>query len=106
MVSVRDQNGEPYAGATVNFVVIRGRRHAVCNLRHDRCQCGHAATTLTLGRQPGANIVVATVADLDPVTFRAIAQANPDFDGDGTVGFGDFVLFAGKFGLSRGDDRI
>ena len=28
----------------------------------------------------------------------------PDFDGDGTVGFGDFVEFAAKFGLSQGDD--
>ena len=28
----------------------------------------------------------------------------PDFDGDGTVGFGDFVKFAAKFGLSRDDD--
>ena len=27
-----------------------------------------------------------------------------DFDGDGTVGFGDFVKFAAKFGLSQGDD--
>ena len=28
----------------------------------------------------------------------------PDFDGDGTVGFGDFVKFAAKFGLSEGDE--
>ena len=28
----------------------------------------------------------------------------PDFDGDGTVGFGDFVKFAAKFGQGRGDD--
>ncbi len=27
----------------------------------------------------------------------------PDFDGDGTIGFGDFVKFAEKFGLSQGD---
>ena len=27
----------------------------------------------------------------------------PDFDGDGTIGFGDFVKFAAKFGLSQGD---
>ena len=26
-----------------------------------------------------------------------------DFDGDGTIGFGDFVKFAAKFGLSQGD---
>ena len=27
----------------------------------------------------------------------------PDFDGDGTIGLGDFVKFAAKFGLSQGD---
>ncbi len=27
----------------------------------------------------------------------------PDFDGDGTIGFGDFVIFAGAFGSHRGD---
>ena len=27
----------------------------------------------------------------------------PDFDGDGTVGFSDFVKFAAKFGLSQDD---
>ena len=31
---------------------------------------------------------------------------NPDFDGDGTVGFADFLQFAGKFGLSRSDARF
>ncbi|MDE3258698.1 MAG: M60 family metallopeptidase [Gemmatimonadota bacterium] len=37
--------------------------------------------------------------------FRYIAPsvANPDFDGDGTVGFGDFVQFAGRFGSKKGD---
>ncbi len=28
----------------------------------------------------------------------------PDFDGDGTIGFGDFVKFAANFGLVQGDD--
>lgn len=28
----------------------------------------------------------------------------PDFDGDGAIGFGDFVKFAAKFGLGQGDD--
>ena len=28
---------------------------------------------------------------------------NPDFNGDGAVGFADFLLFASQFGLSRGD---
>ena len=51
-------------------------------------------------------------ANLDPTTTNAVAvDANgddtasiPDFDGDGTIGFGDFVKFAAKFGLGQGDD--
>ena len=29
----------------------------------------------------------------------------PDFDGDGTIGFGDFLLFAEKFGTQQGDGK-
>lgn len=32
-----------------------------------------------------------------------VSVANLDFDGDGAVGFTDFLLFASKFGLSEGD---
>ena len=50
-------------------------------------------------------------ADGDGTATRAVtADANgentasiPDFDGDGTIGFGDLVKFAAKFGLSQGD---
>ena len=31
------------------------------------------------------------------------ATPSPDFDGNGTVGFSDFLEFAGKFGTQRGD---
>ena len=33
-------------------------------------------------------------------------SSNADFDGDGTVGFGDFLRFAQQFGLSQGDAGI
>ena len=59
-----------------------------------------ASTTLTLGEELGAYTVVATVADLEPVTFTATAKATPDFDEDGEVGFSDFFLFAEAFGGS------
>ena len=41
----------------------------------------------------------------DPVVLRFSRQGGlpADFDGDGTVGFGDFLRFAGAFGSSRGD---
>ena len=29
----------------------------------------------------------------------------PDFDGDGTIGFGDFLIFAGVFGAHQGDEK-
>ncbi len=35
------------------------------------------------------------------ITFNA--TASPDFDGDGTVGFSDFVQFASRFGVQQGD---
>ena len=52
-------------------------------------------------------------ADDDLTTARAITvntngddtASIPDFDGNGTVGFGDFVIFAGVFGASEGDEK-
>ena len=29
----------------------------------------------------------------------------PDFDGDGTIGFGDFLILAGVFGARQGDAK-
>ncbi len=41
-----------------------------------------------------------------PLTFNASTQTpTPDFNGDGTVDFADFVVFAGQFGTRRGDSR-
>ena len=41
----------------------------------------------------------------DPVVLRFSKQGGltADFDGDGTVGFSDFLQFAGAFGSNRGD---
>ena len=38
-----------------------------------------------------------------PLTFNA--GPTPDFDGDGMVGFSDFLEFAGQYGALRGDGR-
>ena len=43
-----------------------------------------------------------TVTLWEIAAYIAPQSPIPDFDGDGTVGFGDFVLFAAKFGLSHG----
>ena len=102
VVRVLDQNGAPVVGTTVTFsVTAGGGTLSVTTATTD--ENGRAATTLTLGSQPGTNTVVATAADLEPVAFTATARAASDFDGDGTVGFGDFLRFAEQFGLSQGD---
>ncbi|MDE2887842.1 MAG: Ig-like domain-containing protein [Gemmatimonadota bacterium] len=103
VVSVRDKNGEPAAGAVVTFEVTAGG--GTLSVTSDTTDTnGNAATTLTLGTQPGINTVVATVADLKQVAFTAIGEPNPDFNGDGKVGFDDFLLFAERFGLTQDAD--
>ena len=97
VVSVLDQHGEPLPGAEVTFAV-GGEGGTLSVVRDTTDAEGRAATTLTLGEELGTYTVVATVADLEPVTFTATARASPDFDGDGEVGFGDFFLFAEAFG--------
>ena len=97
VVAVLDQNGSPYAGAAVTFRVTSGDGTvSVLAARTDAG--GRASTALTLGGLPGANTVEVTVADLDPVSFTAVAKATPDFDGDGVTSFADFFLFADAFG--------
>ncbi len=51
-------------------------------------------------------------SDGDVSAFAISVDANgddtasiPDFDGDGTIGFGDFLIFAGVFGASQGDEK-
>ena len=102
IVEVRDQHGNPLNGATVNFTVTGGGG-ALSDAKATSDENGRAATMLTLGRRPGTNTVVATVSNTDPVTFSATGRAQADFDGDGKVGFGDFLLFATAFGRGQGD---
>ena len=63
------------------------------------------------GRQFSIGIASVTLAESstsrDEVTtaseIRFNAGRSPDFDGDGTVGFSDFLALAGAFGSQRGD---
>ncbi len=99
VVSVLDQNGAGYPGATVTFEITSGDgtlSAATVTTDVD----GRAVTTLTLGSEPETVTVVATVAGIEPVTFTATTKASPDFDGDGETGFSDFFLFADAFGSS------
>ena len=54
-------------------------------------------TALASGSEDGTMLLW----DIAPYITRQ--TPNPDFDGDGTVGFGDFVIFAARFGLSQDD---
>ena len=97
VIEVRDQHGEPFADAIVTFE-INGPEGTLSTIRDTTDASGRASTTLTLGAVVGTYEVVATVDGLEPVTFTAAAGANPDFDGDGEVGFSDFFLFTEAFG--------
>ena len=103
VVSVRDEHGDPFPGIPVLFTVTGGGG-AVSATAARADTSGNAATVLTLGATPGMNTVVARAADLAPAVFTACAHGNPDLDGDGEIDFSDFVVFAQKFGTSRGDD--
>ena len=51
-------------------------------------------------------IVLDADGDRATLTFTLDVQLpSPDFNGDGQVNFADFVIFAGKFGSQRGQDR-
>ena len=103
VVLVKDQNGDPFAGATVTFAVVTGGGKLTMETA-ETDSSGKASTTLTLGTSAGTNSVAATVSGVrETVTFIAQALATPDFDGDGSVGFPDFLQFAAKFGLRQGD---
>ena len=93
VVSVVDQDGEAFAGATVTFSVPAGGGMLSSTTDANPCTIasstssatattdanGQAATRLTLGSEPGTNTVAATVEGLEPVTFTATAaeQAMP-----------------------------
>ena len=100
---MRDQYGDPLPDASVTFTVTDSdgiSTEATATTNAD----GRASSNLTLGRTPGTNTVVVTAADIAPVTFTSTGTAHADFDGDGTVGFLDFLQFAAQFGLSQDDD--
>ncbi len=69
IVQVQDQKGVAFAGVPVNFTLIavgghRSASKAISNLN------GKAATTLTLGPEPGDNVVSATVSEIpQPLNF-------------------------------------
>ena len=104
VVTVSDQNKTPFEGVPVSFAVTAGGgKLSLESTMTD--STGLASSTLTLGGKPGANTVTVKVSGIDEYqTFVAEALGLADFDGDGTVGFGDFVLFAAHFGQNQADE--
>ena len=76
VVSVRDQDGQPFGGALVTFAVTTGGGTLSATAVTTDAQ-GRAETTLNLGSQPGPNRVEVTVAGLEPVAFTAVGLAVP-----------------------------
>ena len=69
---------------------------------------GHTESVTSVAFSPGGNTLASGSGDhtirLWDVSPKTTPQSpDSDFDGDGTVGFSDFVRFAGAFGLSQGD---
>ena len=76
LVEVTDQKGQPVEGVQVTFsITAGGGTLSVETATTD--SVGRAASTLTLGPDPGPNTVTAIVAGLDPVTFSAAGSAIP-----------------------------
>ena len=82
-VETREQIGALQGGHT-------GEVHSVAFFRD--------GATLVSGASDGTMLLWDIASHLKPRT------PDPDFDGDGTVGFGDFLRFAQQFGLSQGDE--
>ena len=100
VVEVRDEHGDLLEGTQVTFTVTAGGDGALSTATATTDSRGRAATTLTLGSEPGPNTVEVMVEGLETMLFTATARATPDFDGDGEIGFDDFFLFAEAFGGS------
>ena len=59
----------------------------------------HAAMGLDAGDGDATALAITVDANGDDTA------SIPDFDGDGTIGFGDFVILAGVFGARQGDGK-
>ena len=104
VVQVRDQNKKVLSGIPVTFRVAAGGGKLSASRATTNAN-GRAQTTLTLGKDPGENRVVAS-ADGFQQTFIATATDGapiPDWDvnRDGKVNRTDLVIVSKNFGLAR-----
>ena len=76
VVSVSNEDGAAMAGVIVSFAVTAGGG-TLSSATATTNANGRAATSLTLGSEPGTNTVSATVEGLESVTFTATGQEDP-----------------------------
>ena len=74
VVEVRDSNGSPLAGTSVDFAVTSGGG-SISPARAVTDANGQASTTVTLGTAAGPNTVSATATGIGSVTFTATATS-------------------------------
>ncbi|HCR18059.1 MAG TPA: hypothetical protein DIU35_11300 [Candidatus Latescibacteria bacterium] len=64
-----------------------------------KAEIGDDTTYANVASEPGASVVLRAAA-------ANISEATPDLDGDGVVGFPDFIKFAQAFGSKTDDDKF
>ena len=80
VVEVRDQSGNPLSDAQVTFTITTGDGKLSGRFSVEQTTTnanGRAESILTLGTNPGANIVEVTIAGREPVTFNATSIGTP-----------------------------
>ncbi|MCY3764095.1 MAG: hypothetical protein OXH06_01555, partial [Gemmatimonadetes bacterium] len=85
IVEVRDQFGDPIAGAQVTFTVIAGDGSLTGGFTTENVTTGpdgRAEILLTLGPNPGPNNVKASITELAVETFNAVGIGTPVVTGD------------------------
>ena len=80
-----------------------GNRELIATLK------GHSGSVSSVSFSPDGTKLASSSEDgtmllWDIATYIARQSSDPDFDGNGTVGFTDFVQFAAQFGLSQVDE--
>ena len=99
------RGNESYFVLYAECVRTKRRREKVTSLRGMTFFAALALLAIVYRAATGSNTDEAIVAvSAVTVDTNDDGASLPDFDGDGTVGFGDFVKFSAKFGLRQGDD--
>lgn len=75
VVEVQDAGGQPVAGVMVTWVAGGGGRVSSASTRTGAD--GLAAVARVLGKAAGRHTTMASVPDLEPVVFNAVAEAGP-----------------------------